>query len=676
MVLPLAPNKKTPLTAHGLKDASNDPKVVDGWWKENPRANIGICTGAASGFVVIDVDVKNGAPGLASLEALEEQFGSSSTVQAGTPSGGLHIFFKAPDQPVRNRVNFRQGIDIRGDGGYIVVHPSKIGGKKYEWVGDIDELSDLPKDLAVELTRSSKKGTSTRQTAAVTCASALSGTNEGNRNDLIFRLACKLRQEGLTYGDAAVLVMQAAGNCTPPLPEEEAMRCHNNAWGYAPPAYLTDLGNAERLVGRHGGSLRYVTDRKNWLVWDGHRWIKDADGAAVHRLAKETVRSIRIEAENEPDEKRQKVLLSHASKSESKQRLDAMVTLAARESGIPIKADALDTNDLLLGVQNGVVDLRDGSFRPAHPEDLVTKTSGAAYDQSAACSSWLAFLNTIFANNDEVIAYLQRMTGYLLTGLATERVFFVFHGDGANGKSTLVEVMRALLEDYAIQALPETFMATKWQRGVNNDIARLAGARFVSASESDEGQRLAEGLIKNLTGGDTVTARFLFREYTEFRSKFKLVLATNHLPAIRGTDPAIWGRLHLVSFPVSIPEEERDRDLRQRLLAELPGILNWAISGCLEWQSMGLCPPEEVMGATRRYREELDLVELWLAERTVPAPGTHIRSTVLYTDFCAWMEEQGEVSPSQREFGERMVSKGIERYKSNTYHYRNIELLH
>lgn len=673
-VLTLVPGDKTPLTPHGVKDATDDPDKVDRWWQQTPKANIGICTGAASGVIVIDVDVKNDAQGKASLAQLEQEHGPLETLRANTPSGGEHLYFLAPGCRVPNRVGLLPGIDVRGDAGYIVAPPSVVGGKRYGWQDETIEIAEIPETLLTVLTapRKSRPGASTE--TATTYATSLAGTGQGGRNDLVFRLACRLRQDGLSYEDAEVLVRQAAGNCTPPLPAEEAERCLDNAWGYVAPAHLTDLGNAERLVGRHGNCLRQVVENKVWLVWDGYRWREDTGGAAVHRLAKETVRSIRQEAEGETDEDRQKAIRSHATKSESKSRIDAMVSLAAKEPGVPIRGDELDTDDLLLGVQNGVVDLRDGSFRAGRPEDLVTKSAGAAFDPAAGCPLWLLFLATIFPEMPDVVSYLQRVVGYLLTGLATERVFFIFHGDGANGKSTVVEVLRALLGDYALQALPETFMATKWQRGVNNDIARLAGARFASMSESEEGQRLAEGLVKNLTGGDTVTARFLFREYSEFRSKFKLLLATNHLPEIRGTDPAIWDRLHLVKFPVSISPEERDQKLRQKLLAELPGILNWAVAGCLEWQRRGLRPPEAVANATQEYREELDLLDLWLAERTVPAPQKRTRSKELYADFKAWLEEQGEDEVSHRQFGERMIAKGVVRVKSSTFHYLGIAL--
>lgn len=529
--------------------------------------------------------------------------------------------------------------------------------------GSLD-APDTGDSLPVEETRTGRQPASHR---------VLDGTSQELRTIDLFRKAYRMRLKGYDHDHVVRMALTVVAKYTPVLPEGEVLRCINNAFGYTPPTSFTDLGNAERFVTYNRGNVRYHQESRTWMAWDGFRWETDAV-TAIHRLVKETIRSIADEANGVADENQQKAILSHAKNSESKTRIDAMLSLAARELGIVVKGDALDADDLLLGVQNGVIDLRTCDFRPARPEDLITKASLATYDPAATCPHWLAFLATIFAGDADMLAYLQRVVGYLLTGLTTERVFFLFYGDGANGKSTLIEVIRALLGDYALQALPETFMTSKWQRGVNNDIARMAGARFVSAAESEEGHRLAEGLVKSLTGGDTVTARFLFREYTEFRSRFKLVLTTNHRPEIRGTAPAIWDRLHLVPFPVSIPAEDRDQHLRQNLLDELSGILNWAIAGCLQWQKVGLRPPEAVSNATREYRDVEDLLDLWLDERTVPAPERRTQANQLYADFRTWLERQGEELITQRQFGERMVAKGIVRVKSNTYHYLGIEL--
>ena len=674
-VLPLGVGSKTPLTANGVKDATTNPETVAEWWDDKRSANIGIATGRVSGIVVMDVDVKGGAPGLESLASMEEEHGTMETLRAISPSGGVHLYFRAPEGSLKNRVGLVPGIDIRGDGGYIVAPPSRVGGSSYRWVNQNSTIAEIPEWLVVEVrgNGSQRWQATTASAGTPSFANALSGTGQGGRNDLIFRMACRLRQEGIDYDHALALVRTAAGNCSPPLAEDEALRCLNNAWGYAAPVYQTDLGNSERFAARHGDKARFIIESKVWMVWNGTHWQTDAI-EDLHRLVKETIRSIADEASNEADEEGQKALKNHSRRSESKSRIDAMLALAAREPGISIRKDQLDSDDYLLGVQNGLVNLRTGEHRSARPEDLITRFSHAAFDAEAQCPTWLALQHTAFAGNAEMMAYLRRMAGYCLTGAATERVFFIFYGDGGNGKTTFAEILRALLSGYAIQAEADTFMVGKGQRTVRNDIARLAEARLVTASETDEGKKLAEGLIKNLTGGDTITARFLFQEYTEFRSKFKLILLTNPLPEISGMEAAIWDRLHLVHFPVSIPMEERDLGLRDRLLSELPGILNWALAGCLEWQRVGLQPPEAVTRAKEVFRQDVDKVGMWLAERCDPAPGNRVQSSDLYADFRQWLEEQGEEWISQRHFGERLVAKGIVRGKSSTYFYEGLSL--
>lgn len=432
----------------------------------------------------------------------------------------------------------------------------------------------------------------------------------------------------------------------------------------APPSVLnlTDLGNAQRLVARHGADLRYVQEW-GWMVWDGRRWDLDRTGEVMRR-AKETAVSIAGEAEGLADPKLQAKVLAWARASQSRARLEAMVALAQSEPTIPARTDAFDAHDWLLNCRNGTLDLKDGALRPHRREDLLTRLVDVEYDAAAACPTWEQFLDRVMDGNDDLIAYLRRTIGYALTGDTGEQAMFLLYGTGANGKSTFLEVVRALVGDYGRQTDPTTFLARQNSDRIPNDIARLAGARFVSGIEVEEGRRLSEVLIKQVISGDTLTARFLNREFFEFRARFKLFLAANHKPVIKGTDEGIWRRIRLIPFTVTIPKPERDRTLLARLLDELPGILAWAVRGCLDWGARGLADPPEVLAATESYRSEMDVVGAFLDERCVRAPSARVECAALYAAYSRWCEEMGEFAISQRRFGQKIEERGFARVRS------------
>jgi putative DNA primase/helicase len=405
----------------------------------------------------------------------------------------------------------------------------------------------------------------------------------------------------------------------------------------------TDLGNARRLVRRHGRNLRYCSVWKQWLVWDGQRWRIDDDGAA-YRLAVETAISIHAEAANPALLKEQRSELSkHARNSESADRLRKMLEVAQKFSSVAIRPDDLDTDPMLFNCTNGTVDLRGGELREHRREDLITRVSPVEYHDGAMCPTWEAFLTRIMDGNARMINFLRRAVGYSLTGDVSERVMFILHGTGANGKSVFTETLFALFDEYAERMRTSTLMH-KRPGAATNDVAKLKGARFVSANETPEGGRLAEDEIKDFTGGDTITARFLFSEYFKFKPEFKLWLRTNHLPRVQGTDEGIWDRLRRIPFTVRIPEREQDKHLQQRLAAELPGVLAWAVRGCSEWQRDGLGIPDEVKSATLNYRAEMDSFANFVSECCVFEPALWTPASSLRDAYEQWCRERGERS--------------------------------
>ncbi len=347
-----------------------------------------------------------------------------------------------------------------------------------------------------------------------------------------------------------------------------------------------------------------------------------------------------------------------------------MVKLAESEENIPISPDALDTDSWLLNCLNGTIDLKTGLLKEHNKNDFITKTIPVEYDIHADCPLWDNFLEKIMDGNYSLIDFLRRAVGYSLTGNTSEQCLFLSHGTGANGKSTFQNTISALLGDYAQTSSFDSFLIKKYST-IDNDIARMRGARFISAIEAEGGRRLAESLIKTITGGDVVAARFLFSEFFEFTPQFKLWLAANHKPVIRGTDDAIWRRIHLIPFTVQIPEERQDKELSEKLKKELQGILTWAVMGCAEYQHEGLKPPDEVKLATSEYKEEMDTIGAFLADCCIVKAGLRTVWNDLYGKYELWCKQNDERLLGTRALGSRLVEKGIPPVQSNGVRYRS-----
>lgn len=420
--------------------------------------------------------------------------------------------------------------------------------------------------------------------------------------------------------------------------------------------HLTDYGNAERLVDRHGKDLHYVHAWGKWLAWDGRRWKVDNSGE-VKRRAKDTVRGIYAEAAAETDDQRRKALVSHAKASESRAKVDAMIGLAESEPGVPVAVEDLDTDPYLLNAYNGAIDLRTGKLQSHDRGDLITQLAPVEYDPRAQAPVWGAFLAEMIPSK-EVRQYLQKLAGYALTGKINEHILPILHGSGANGKSTLLNAVLEVVGEYGLQAANNMLVVKRDAHPT--DQADLFGKRFVTNMETEDGKRLAESRVKQLTGGDKVRARRMREDFWEFHPTHTLFLATNHKPEIRGTDHAIWRRIRLIPFTITIPLERQDKHLEDKLRAEMSGILAWAVEGCLLWQRDGLGEPREVMAATERYRGEMDVLAAFFADRCVINDLASTLATPLYREYCNWCEGAGEHAESQKKFGGRLRDLGFD----------------
>lgn len=423
----------------------------------------------------------------------------------------------------------------------------------------------------------------------------------------------------------------------------------------------TDLANGKRLVYRHGADIRFTAEQ-GWFAWDGRRWAPDPKALTVQRHAKDVAVALYDEIRGSEDER---AAFRHARRSQSKPAIEAMIFLARSEPGVIAKLADFDADPMLLNVANGTLDLRNATLRPHAREDYITKFADVPFEAGADCALWESFLTRITAGDTALYEYLWRLAGYCLTASTAEQTLHFLYGLGANGKSVFCEVLLAILGEYAISASPDLIIARR-HGGIPNDIARLRGVRLAMMNETSQGSRFDEAKLKDLTGGDTLSARFLHQEFFQFTPSHKLVIRGNHKPAINGTDEGIWRRLRLVPFTVAIPPDEQDLLLLEKLKAERPGILRWAALGCLEWQRQGLNPPAVVMDAARRYREESDVLGRFIAEACEVRKLAEVKSSAFFTRYQAFCEQSGERWIPSKDLPAEMERRGFEWRRTKT----------
>lgn len=367
------------------------------------------------------------------------------------------------------------------------------------------------------------------------------------------------------------------------------------------------------------------------------------------------------EAASKNDDSDRRAFATFAIRSESERSLRASIALAQSEPGIPAHPDNFDADPWLLNTQTGLVDLRTCEIAAHAREAMCSQICGTGYEPGIRSELWERCLETWLPDRD-VRSFVKRSVGYTLIGATLEQVIFILWGDGANGKSVFVEVIRKVLGSYALHTPADTLISNRGS-GIPNDIARLKGARFVSASESGENRLLAEAKVKALTGGDTITARFMRGEFFEFEATFAIWISTNHKPVIRGQDDGIWRRIRLIPFNSTIPKGQRDSKLQLRLESELPAILTWAVEGCLEYQRRGLDAPAAVTAATDDYRRESDLFGDFLDDRCVIGTGRFATSRQLHDDYRNWAKTVGVHADSKTAFGKRLSERGFTQRK-------------
>ncbi len=417
------------------------------------------------------------------------------------------------------------------------------------------------------------------------------------------------------------------------------------------PADYADDALALKFASRHQHRLRFVKRWDRWMIWDGKRWSPD-DTLRVIDLARDIAR----EASSEIIRNRG----SKASLAASSKTVSAIESLARADRRHASRAEDWDTDPWSLNTREGTIDLQTGMLRPHNPADFITKIT--AVGPSGDCPMWLSFLRRVFNGDESLIVYVQRMLGYSLTGSTREHALFFLYGTGGNGKGVFLNTFHRILGDYSTISAMETFTVANNERHPT-EVAMLRGARLVTAQETEDGQRWAELKIKALTGGDSVTARFMRQDFFTFTPLFKLLIAGNHKPSLRSVDEAVRRRFNLIPFTVTIPKSERDPDLAEKLKEEWPGILAWAIQGCLEWQRIGLTPPSIVLEATESYLADEDTLGRFLQERceVQDDPNAMEGLQELYASYKDWCGLSGEHVVSAKKFSQKLEDRKYER---------------
>ncbi len=434
----------------------------------------------------------------------------------------------------------------------------------------------------------------------------------------------------------------------PDLPEYDGQADHDSdatVWG-------TEDALAVSFTRRYQRDWRYIAAWGKWLMWDGQRWRAEETLAATD-LIRHVCRHAAVRADSS------KV----AAKLAASSTVGGVERLARTDRRHAATTDEWDADIWLINTPGGVVDLRTGRMRPHDRADRMTKIASATLVSGSTCPTWMRFLEQVTGGDTELQSYLQRMFGYCLTGATSEHALFFLYGTGANGKSVFVNTLFTLLGDYAANAPMDTFMETRGDRHPT-DLAGLRGSRFVGATETEQGRRWNESKIKEITGGDRVSARFMRQDFFTYVPQFKLVIAGNHKPAIRNIDEAMRRRLHLIPFTITVPPEKRDKQLQTKLLAEANGIFSWGVEGCLAWQREGLRQPQSVLDATDEYFEDEDAIGQWMGERCYVGPAARAPTADLFADWREWAEKHGEFVGSIKRFSETLVSRRFARWRN------------
>jgi P4 family phage/plasmid primase-like protien len=691
-VFPCDPNTKKPLTPNGYKNATTNADQIRSWWRTWPTAMIGMPTGEINGCFALDVDQDEakGHNGEAALDALIDREGPlPETAVSITPRGGRHFFFEHPGGKVKNSASIiGDGLDIRGDGGYVILPPSvRPDGAVYKWVRNPFEEGGIvapAPDWLLRLVAPPVHEEGSRQrgrkpigekvrryveAALKSEVHAVETAPEGKRNDTLNTAAFNLGQlVGAGVLDEATVVAEltraAAGYAADDGADAvEKTIASGLAAGIKQPRDLSEIKEAARrtrhttapstedypvnedgiaraFAEKRRDALRYCHSTGAWFAWVRTRWLKEETKLAFS-WARELCRQLNLANDD---------TIAKASTAGAVERY------AQADRAFAVTAETWDADPFLLNTPDGTVDLRTGELRPHRQDDYCTKQTLVGPAVTADHPRWSQFLKESTRGDVDLQRFLRQIAGYGLTGDVREHALFFVWGGGGNGKSVFLNTVTNILDDYATTAAMETFTASRSDRHPT-DMAMLRGARLVSVSETEEGRAWAESRIKSLTGGDPITARFMRQDFFTYKPQFKLLIVGNHKPVLRNVDDAARRRFNIIPFVHKPPAP--DRQLEAKLRAEYPAILRWMIDGCLDWQRNGLVRPKIVTEATASYFEDQDVLQHWIDECCQVGATNYDTRAALYESWEKWAKANGEQPGSAKAFTQKMVRAGF-----------------
>lgn len=654
---------KHPRIANWTELGTTNRSEIESWLQKWPHTNIGFVTGKPSQLVVVDIDAGKG--GFESLAELEAQYGKlPPTLTVKTGGGGRHFYFSyPPDTLITNSASkLGPGIDIRANGGCIVAPPSlHHSGNHYLWEDIHIPMQPLPGWVINKLTaKSSQKPKRTTDLIP-----------EGKRNSILTSEAGRLRQKGAEYEEILAEIQKVNRElCKPPLDEEEVESIAYSISRYdvqkLPEQAIkpTEFSYAREFVDFLGEKALYQFDEGKYWYYDGKVWIEDKNMTHIRSEYAQWTNILRSELDTQPDKRKQVQHLESASKMKS-----ICSILTAVRKDLIVGSSLFDQGHNLLNLQNGTLNLDTGELLPHDRQHFITKILGFTYAPQATAPVWIEFLNTIFYGDVEMIAYLQQAVGYTLSGDQTLQCFFYLTGEGKNGKSTFIETLLYILGPYGIKNDIKTLEKKRVRDSIPNDLARFKGKRLVSFSEVSSDMILDEARIKDFTGGDRMSARFLYGETFEFDATHTIWIYGNHKPNIRGIDDGLWRRFKIIEISYQVPEDLRDGELPKKLRAEASGILNWALEGYHQYLANGrkIQDPESVSKAVLTYRSEADLFQEFINDNCSFDRRAISYLSDIYNRYCNWAERNKQKPLTRKEISERLSQQrmGLRKSQSN-----------
>ena len=615
--------------------------------------NVGIATGSKSGIVIVDIDPRNG--GSQSFSNIVKSRKMPPTTTVSTGGGGLHYYFRVQIN-VPSKI-LAPGVDFLSTGKLAVLPPAThYSGKKYQWIAPPSNgIAAAPQWLLDMVMLQKGQTNKAPQHNPTSTHQIMSAFAPGSRNAKLASIAGTMRLRDIDESTISIAIHAInQAQCKPPLSRGEVDKIVKSICRYAPEEPLTDLGNARRAARVFGQDIKYLKERGEWAFYNGQSWEADNSEAVISQMVKRVPDLVYLEGQTKRGKQRKKYN-EWAVKSQSAAGLRNCLEVLRTEPSVALSIGKLNADPFLFNAANGVIDLTTGKLYQHDKSYLQTKTSPVLYEPKAKCPNFLQFMDTVFAGDADMINYMQKVLGWSLTADVRHQQFYLIHGPGANGKSTMLEIIRHIAGEYCMGADFGTFTIRN-KGAASSDIARLHGARMVIAQEGKPGETFNESFVQQWTGGDPIIARFMYQDFFEFKPVGKLWLSTNHAPRIRTN--AMWRRIRIIPMKVVIPKAQRDPNLKDKLLQEAPGILQWLIRGAIAAKVTGLNSPIAEQLARDEYRNRIDITFTFLSAKCVLHPSQTVTIEAIYQSYRKFCINRGLRTMTQPAFISAVEERG------------------